>query len=254
MSDETGAPKPQGEEAPSADQTYQVPAYQDAYPMALRGHAALKDFQKPADVATAYIEASERLKASEGRTYIPGENATSEEWGAFRKGMGVPDSRDGYDLHLPDTMDRDVAGGMADWLKDRAYEIGLPQKATADLFDSWVKDISEGEKVKHETEVRSKQERLDALKKKYGKDWEATQNSAKDFVKKHLGEEVHTSMLEKQLLDDPTYLGALAELSKKIGEDTIPSGSAPPSQAADLETQLKNEMFPNTKYGVLSDQ
>ncbi|MHC1600389.1 MAG: hypothetical protein ACXQS5_06195 [Candidatus Methanospirareceae archaeon] len=227
------------------DNSYEVPGWHAGLPDAYKGHPALKGMDVPGKLVEAYLAAQEKSSQYEGRSYIPGENASSEEWSAFRKAMGVPDNKDGYELKLPDDMDRSEMEGLAGWMKEVAFNEGLPIKATQRIFDKWVGDTRVGREETHKKQVAAKQERENALKEKYGEKWDTRVNSARDFVKRRLGDEVYNSMMEKNLLDDPAYLDSFGGLSDSLSEDNLPGSGS--NTAGGAKHDGLSDMFPTMK-------
>lgn len=225
--------------------SYEVPGWHAGLADAYKGHPALKGMDVPTKLVESYLEAKEKASKYEGRAYIPGENASSEEWSAYRKALGVPDSKDGYEFKLPDDMDRNEVEGLAAWLKDVAFTEGLPVNVTQRVFDRWVNDTKLGREDMHKKQVAEKQERENALKEKYGEKWESRTASARDFVKNRLGEDVFKSMTEKNLLDDPVYLDRFGELSAALSEDTLPGGGS--NSAGGAQRDGISELFPTMK-------
>ena len=225
--------------------SYEIPGWQAGIADAYKGHAALKGMDVPTKLVEAYLESKGKLSEFEGRSYIPGENASSEEWNAYRKAMGVPDTKDGYQFNLPDDMDRNEVEGLASWMKDVAFQEGLPTQATQRIFDRWVSDTKKLREDHHKSQVSAKQERETALKEKYGEKWDTRVSSAKDFIKNRLGEDIYNSMTEKNLLDDPVYLDGFGKLSDALSEDTLPGSGQ--SSGGDSGRDVLSELFPTMK-------
>jgi hypothetical protein len=57
---------------------------------------------------------------------VPGKDATPEEWQAFYKQIGAPDSAEAYELPTPEGDDGQFAKTAAEWFKDAGV---LPQQA-----------------------------------------------------------------------------------------------------------------------------
>ena len=225
--------------------SYEIPGWQAGIADAYKGHEALKGMDVPTKLVEAYLESKGKLSEFEGRSYIPGENASSEEWTTYRKAMGVPDTKEGYQFNLPDDMDRNEVEGLASWIKDVAFTEGLPVQATQRIFDRWVTDTKKLREDYHKDERAKKQDRESALKEKYGEKWDTRVSSAKDFVKGRLGEEIFNSMMEKNLLDDPVYLDGFGKLSDALSEDNLPGTGQ--TTGGDSGRDPLRELFPTMK-------
>lgn len=64
---------------------------------------------------------------------IPGKDATPEDWAAFYKSIGAPESADGYELPVPDGDSGEFAKTAAGWMAEAGL---LPQQARA-LAEKW---------------------------------------------------------------------------------------------------------------------
>lgn len=233
-----GAPDP-------ANDSYEIPGWHAGLAAAYKGHPALKGMDVPSKLVEAYLSAKDTASQFEGRSYIPGENASSEEWSSYRKAMGVPDTKDGYAFKIPDDMDRNEAEGLAAWIKDVAFEEGLPVQSTQRIFDRWAKDTKLAREDMHLRDVASKQERVTALKEKLGERYDNRVTSANDFAKNRLGEKVYNSLTEKALMDDPDYIEAFGALSDALSEDNLPGGGS--SSGGGAERDGISELFPTMK-------
>ena len=228
-----------------ANDSYEIPGWHAGLAASYKGHPALKGMDVPSKLVEAYLSAKDTASQFEGRSYIPGENATSEEWSVYRKAMGVPDTKDGYEFKIPDDMDRNEMDGLVTWLKDIAFEEGIPVASTQRIFDKWVGDTKLAREDMHKKDVAGKQERTDALMEKLGDKYDNRVSSARDFAKNRLGEKVYNSMNEKNLLDDPDYIEAFGNLSDALSEDNLPGGGG--SAGGGAERDGIAELFPTMK-------
>lgn len=230
MNQDQNGTDPKAGEAPEevVTDTYQIPGWQAGLPAAYRGHASLKDMATPGHLFEAFQSQADRLSQIDGRTYVPGEDASSEDWATYRKAIGVPESKEGYEFRAYDDMDKNEVDAISSWVRDVAFEQGLPVKVAQNVYDRWINDTRNTRKTMHEQQVQQAQEKEKALKEKYGEKWETRRDSAKNFVKTHLGENVFNSMQEKGLLDSSDYLDAFGGLSEKLGEDSLPDTGGSP--------------------------
>ncbi len=227
-----------------ATDSYQIPGWHAGLPDAYKGHAALKGMDVPGKLVEAYLSSMDKASQNEGRTYFPGEGASSEEWSNYRKAIGVPETKDGYEFHIPDDVDRNEAEAIANWVKEVSFEQGFSGKAAQNVFDRWINDTKTSRASIHEKQVQATAEREAGLKEKYGEKWEPMKAGAGEFIKKNLGENVYNSMTEKQLLDNPEYLEAFSNLSGRLGEDTLPDSAGTPASKG---VEGLDALFPTMK-------
>lgn len=70
-----------------------------ALPEDIRADASLSTFKGIPELARSFIE-TKKLVGQKGVT-VPGENATDQEWAAFHRSIGTPESADGYKISMP---------------------------------------------------------------------------------------------------------------------------------------------------------
>ncbi len=245
MSDQANVNNPGGEGNDPNATNYQIPGWQSGIAASYRGDPRLEGMDVPTKLVEAYFDATSRLSQMEGRTYIPGEGATSEEWAAYRKAMNVPDTKDGYEFPLPEDMDRNMTSNMAEWFRDVAFSEGAPKDMALRMFQRWMKDSKATQDSQHKAERAAAEERTKALQEKYGEKWEDRKKNADKFAKERLGEKVYEDMVQKNLLDNPDYLDALGALYEMTSEDNLPGngGSAGGSTRSEEDAALSG-LFP----------
>ena len=122
-------------------------------------------------LAQSYVHAQHSIGAN--KIAIPGENATPEEWNAFYKACGRPDTEDGYShdkVELPDGVVLDDA--QVGKFRRFAFENGLSQKAfeAALAFDAQrVREHLEAEDAAHNAEY---DQTLAKLRTEFGGEFE----------------------------------------------------------------------------------
>ncbi len=100
-----------------------------------------KGYKQPADIAKAYKELQAKLGE---RTVAPKDDAPKEEWDAFYKRIGRPDSADGYQFKMPEGVpenlpyDSDFAAEFRAW----AHDQGLTPRQASGLHDKFVQRMA----------------------------------------------------------------------------------------------------------------
>lgn len=105
--------------------------------------------------AKSYVNA-ERMLSNGNKIAVPGDNSTPEEWDAFYKGIGRPDSEDKYEVTIPDEikgMTLDEAA-MKEF-RSTAFKNGLNGKQVKALTDFYFKSTKSA--------IDSVQAKLDAV-------------------------------------------------------------------------------------------
>ena len=143
------AGNPEGTVAPSGDD------WRASLPDDIKAEASLASIKDIPSLAKSYVSAQKMIGAK--RIVVPGEKSPPEEWGEFRKAIGVPDTPDGYKI---EGVDADPA--LLGAFQQVAHKAGVPASAAAELvkwFDEAGKQAQEADhaaKVKEAEEWRGK--------------------------------------------------------------------------------------------------
>ena len=101
----------------------------------------------------------EELKAAtEGMVKIPGEGASIEEIAAYRTAQGVPDTKEEYELAIPDSEGKEGNTVIANAVMAAAHEAGIPKSKLSAVWDPVLTAL--GAQV--EEQVKAGQALLDA--------------------------------------------------------------------------------------------
>ena len=120
---------------------------------------------------------------------LPGKDATPDDWAAFYKSIGAPESAEAYELPVPEGEDAAFAKTASEWFKDAGL---LPQQAQA-LAGKWNEFVSaqktavqtaEAERVKA-LDSRNKAEEA-SLKNEWGGEHEANMELARRAVRQFI--------------------------------------------------------------------
>jgi hypothetical protein len=98
-----------------------------------------KRFTSVDSLAKSYVNA-ERMLSNSNKVAVPGDNSTPEEWDAFYKASGRPESEDKYEVNIPEelkgmTLDDDA---MKEF-RSTAFKNGLNGKQVKALTDFYFK-------------------------------------------------------------------------------------------------------------------
>lgn len=199
-------------------------------------------FTSPADLAKTAFEFRQKLSTA---LVVPGEDATDEQKASFRKGLGVPDTADGYDYTMPEDTPEVMKVGAEENRKkffELMHGLNAPQAvvhATLTHFHGLASGAIVAEDKALSTE-RQKQE--DALKKEWGTDFDANKATS-DKAIKAFGSEELAALVERVEIDGvklgnhPAMLNAFANIGRKMGEDVLHSPMSPEA-LGDAEKQI----------------
>ena len=123
MTEEIGsapAGNPEGSAAPPGED------WRASLPDDIKAEASLASIKDVPSLAKSYVNAQKMIGAK--RFTVPGEKSTPEEWGEFRKAIGVPESVDGYQIEM-----EGADPALLDGYRKAALEAGVPAGSAAKL-------------------------------------------------------------------------------------------------------------------------
>lgn len=172
--------------------------------------------------AKSYVNA-ERMLSNGNKVAVPGDTSTAEEWDAYFKAIGRPETADKYEIAVPDEIKGigplDEAG-LKDF-REVAYKAGLTPKQMAALTGWYFPTIAKG----IEAENTARQARFDAAVADLAKEWGPAE-SAKHKEQLALAEKgaAHAGLTAEvlkstpELSNNPHFIRAMAKVGATIGE------------------------------------
>lgn len=175
-----------GKEEPKGDVT---PKWADDWRQQIAGEDKkaldrLGRFATPADIFKSLREAEKKLSEGVKPLAKPGEKATEEEWAAYRKTAGIPESVDDYvkAIELSDKReigsdDKPVVAAFA----ERAIKAGVAPKDMAPLVEEYYAMQEEMVAQQAEKDAEFKTSSMQALREEWGGDFKANINSLRPY-------------------------------------------------------------------------
>lgn len=122
----------------------------------------LKGKQLP-DVLKGYAEAQKMIG---GSVRIPKDDAKPEEWAAFYKKMGRPDTVEGYNIQKPEQLPDGVTWNddLTKWFAKTAHDNGLSKSQVQKIMKSW----NEVETAKAHAAQKEMGQKLSKLQEQWG--------------------------------------------------------------------------------------
>lgn len=237
MPDETQTPQNWRESLP---ETYESGKDATGNPVLipLRASKTLEKFADVGALARGYIEAEQAIsKKTDGLVRIPGEQATPEEVGAYRKALGIPDSANEYKLAVPDGLKSLVPDEMAAKFSPIFHAAHIPPAVGNKIVQAY------GEHV--QALIAQRQQEFaaarDALKQEWGDaTWERRNILAERAIEKLLTDEQIALFNGAGLSGHPEVLKLFATLGETMAEDGIISGETVPGRTkADAERRMQ---------------
>jgi hypothetical protein len=178
------------------------------------------------------MEAQTKLSQRAEAPKLP-DNATPEQIGEWRKGLGVPEVAkdakpeaflDAYKIKVPDgyEMSSVEKGMLGDYAKT-AYENGDSPREVKRAVDFFFKQQAATTQAMNRHNVGKQQEWQSKLKEQYGRDFEARIAGAEAYLSKHVPESDRGELLRAQLPgggylgDHPAFVAMVSELAAANG-------------------------------------
>lgn len=228
-----------GQRQQQSQQQNQQQQQQQAEPPSFREMAEGIEDESLRNTAVRYNSLNDMAKAindlrGSNRIKVPDENSTDEEKSAWRKALGVPEEatgEKGYQISYEEGLETNDQDQMVvDHLLPVAHKYGVPQEAVNGIANEMVK-------LSHEFENRITQglkdyqaEQTEALKKEWGKDYEANINLAKRFAQTYADGDFQAMLDVKMddgglLGDHPVMQKFLANLGRRTSEGEVMIGN-----------------------------
>jgi hypothetical protein len=209
--------------------------WRNGLPEDIRGEKCLDSIKTIGTLAKSYVCAQRAMGT--GKVAVPGENSSKEEWDAFYRAGGRPDSEDGYSMdgvELPEGVQLDDEEVKA--FRRFAFENGVSQK----VFQASVKyDAERAARLAasaREAQEREFKETMARLKADHGAslgDVLAQCNRTMDVFG------LRDTLEKSGLLNNYAVISALARVGSRITESRLvgggePAPSSPAQRLADI--------------------
>jgi len=228
------------------------PSWRETLPDDLKTEKTLEKFKDIPGLAKTYIELEKdasRLRNAKG-VIVPGEKSKPEEWDAYYKALGRPDTPDGYELtapELPEGMTYDEARTKA--FAAIAHKEGMTAKQLKALHSAF-NDMAKAEfeaQTKAVTEFREKS--TAALKTKWGKDYDANLAQADAGIDRIFGPEFKKMLVDTGLKDHPAMIEGILKATQSIGEHALVNGNPRAGEGPLNRGELRKMMNDIRYYG-----
>lgn len=211
--------------------------WRDALPEEIKAEKCLDNIKTFGTLVKSYVSAQKAIGSH--KVAIPGESATADEWDAFYKATGRPETADGYKLDgvkLPEGITLDEAEVKE--FQEYAYKQGLSQK---DYEAVLAYDAQRVQKIQQSIQSAAEAEYNDTIQQlqtEYGD----RMNTVVAQCNKALDTFGLTEVFrDKGLLNNFTIIKALAGIGERISESKLvdngdqSGGSSPAERLAEIQ-------------------
>lgn len=193
------------------------------------GHAQNAGWKSPADAVKSHQELQRLFGADRhGRTVVvPKDDAPAEEWSAFYNRLGRPESPEAYGIKAPEGVD----GSFAQSVSAKLHELGISQRAGAELAKWYGEFGAQQAQAAQEAEQAALEAEHSQLRKDWGNEHDLRRDLAKRAAMKLGLDEAAVDAMEKVAGYSKT-LKALAAVGDMLREAKAEGfGEAPGSFA-----------------------
>jgi hypothetical protein len=197
------------------------------------------DFFKDAlNIKTQHAELNGKLEKA---IFKPGEGAKEEEVKAFYKSLGVPDSKDAYELAKREGDDP----RSLEWFKDTAFKANLTPdqaKMISESFNTFADAfIAENEKLEEVAAEKARTKATEGLKQKWGAEFDKNLEFTKRGWNKFTNSDFDKYAEETGIGNSPQLIEFIFNIGKVLGEDFTPKS------VNSVDTSKKGEWtYPNS--------
>jgi hypothetical protein len=189
-------------------------------------------FTSPVEVVKSYAALQSRL----GRSVVkPGSEAGAEEIAAYHRQLGVPETPEGYEMALPESLpeclraDPATAALQTDFLKVM-HGAGAPPAVVQQALDWYYGQVGESLAQQTQGAEERRAEAEAGLRQEWGGDHDRNvalaQRAARSFGDDNFVEFLESHEAEGvKLGDHPAFLRAFAAIGRGLGEDPPLTGA-----------------------------
>lgn len=212
----------------------------------LKNEPTLRRFKGDNAQALAVSYMDLRRKVGEHPIVKPKDDAKPEEWDAYYKAIGRPDTPTDYKFTPIEGLDVDT--DMQYKFSEISHSIGLTG-GQADKLNQWVGELAlqlqSSEKTKMDEESKAAEK---TLREAWGSQYDANIKLADKAMRYHGGEELKTALKDAGLLRNATVIQFFQKLAVQTGEDALKGVGEPGAQGAKYTREQLEKMMQSPDY------
>jgi hypothetical protein len=198
----------------------------------------LERFQKPAEIAKAWLAAQQKIRSGEYKRAAP-VGDKPEEIKAWRDEQGIPDSPDGYEIPGVDlaTLDPETKATL-DHMRTRLHGENF-DKGKATVVASILQEVAT---MQAERTAEADATRMDAvedtLRAEWGPEYRKNLNMNGALLSQHFGDEMDSVLSARmpngtRLADHPVFNKFLNAMARATGNDVMFDGDVAGGKSVD---------------------
>lgn len=219
---ETQTPDDEGNVVDDQSQS-ETPKWMGQLPKDLKGNETLTQYQTLGDLGKAFLDLEGKVQ---GSVEVPGEDATEEQWSAYREKMGIPESPDNYEfeeVELPNGATEETE--MDQWFRKVAHENNFTNAQANAFRKAWVEQNLAQANAQSEAFDKAREDAEKQLRSELGEKYDETLSMAKKAVEKR-SPEFAQFLTDSGLTNHPEMVKLMADIGVMISEDRMPGGKS----------------------------
>lgn len=185
---------------------------------------------------------------------IPGEASSETEWDNFHREIGRPDTKDLYEMKIPEDLAEVYDENLVAEARDMFFELGFDQKKINRLWEFEEKRIRAGMQVIAESKAKATLDMENFYKEEYKDDWPIMQQRANRIISDNTDSEEEQKALCEIIGNDPIVGKFLGTISKKFQEHRIITDPEQPGGMAPSEALTEAKKIENTPGFLMPDE
>lgn len=181
-----------------------------------------KRWADPAAVMTSYSELEKMV--GRDKFAIPGKDASPEEYRKIYTALGMPADPKGYEFQAPSDFEEYDKGFVDNWFRGAAHKAGLTPAQARALHDDYVTQSRQAHAALAEKSNKENGELDQALRTKWGGDYDKNVGVAQAAVKQFGFNAVDLDKLEK-ITGSAGLLEMFATIGEKMGTASLVTGA-----------------------------
>lgn len=213
-------------------------AWHSTLPEDIRSAPAILKYKSVEELARGHVNAESLI--GKKRLEAPNDKWGENEWKAFYKEIGVPETPDAY--KLPEKLTK-MEGLQLDEEKLKKvnaalHAVGLTPKQHAAVLEYYAGTLSEATAAQKATQDAAMQAGITKLKGDWGVNYEQNLDVARSVLKKFGGEDTLARLEETGFANDPSFIQMLHKIGTGMLEDKGRGGSGSGLQVLDSTAAL----------------
>lgn len=188
-------------------------SWRDTLPEDLRNDPGLSTVSDVGALAKMYVNSQKLI--GKDKVVIPDQHATDDDWNAFYKKVGLPESPDKYDVKGPQNAKWVEAEAIAE-LKPLAHKLGIMPKQLEGILE-WYEGRADKQmgSLTEQEKLASKQH-VENLKKEFGNAFETKLSYATRVLEEHNVPGIEDLMADPKFGNNPVLTKLLVNLGEKL--------------------------------------